>query len=214
MKKCAGGKRSGIKWILASASPRRKDILSRLGLRCIVDPSGIQEPPRNPREKPSSYASRVASLKARKAAEKRNSGIIISADTIVVLGNSILGKPADRMEAKNMLRRLSGRWHEVISSVCLIDCSAQIERSTYSKTRVHFRRISAAELEWLLQSGEYRDKAGAYGAQGNASLFIDKIEGCFFNVVGFPIAAFETLCRKIGIDLVPKALKAGQRDIT
>ena len=202
MTECTRGKRSRIKWVLASASPRRKDILSRLGLRCIVDPSGIQEPPRNPREKPSSYASRVASLKARKATEKRNSGIIISADTIVVLGNSILGKPADKSDAENMLKRLSGRWHEVITGVCIIDCHAKIERSTYSKTRVHFRRISDAELEWLLQSGEYQDKAGAYGAQGNASLFIDKIEGCFFNVVGFPIAAFEKLCREIGIDLV------------
>jgi septum formation protein len=209
----ARGKRSGIKWILASASPRRKDILRRLGLRFAVNPSGIEEPARKQRETPAQYASRIASLKARKTAENRKSGIVISADTIVVLGNRILGKPDDKTDAAAMLKSLSGRWHEVISAICLIDCGSNLECCAYSRTRVHFRRISSAELDWLLQSGEYRDKAGAYGAQGNTSLFIDKIEGCFFNVVGFPIVAFGQLCRKIGIDLTLQ-IKPGQRDIT
>jgi septum formation protein len=189
------------KWILASASPRREMILGRLGLRFTVDPSGITEPNPNPNEKMHDYAIRVARLKAEEVAGKHRSGIILAADTIVVLGNKVLGKPSDGTDAALMLKRLSGRWHEVISGICLLDCVQHRARTDASRTRVHFRRISAGEIAWYLKSGEYRDKAGAYGAQGLASLFIDRIDGCFFNVVGFPVAAFESLCRKSGIDL-------------
>jgi septum formation protein len=189
------------KWILASASPRRKMILARLGMHFTIDPSGIPEPDRNPNEETSEYAIRVARLKAEETAKRHKSGIILAADTIVVLGNKILGKPSNRADAGLMLKRLSGRWHEVVSGICLLDCAQHRARSAFSRTRVHFRRISPAEIEWYLKSGEYRDKAGAYGAQGRASIFIDKIDGCFFNVVGFPVAAFEALCRKAGIDL-------------
>jgi septum formation protein len=100
-----------------------------------------------------------------------------------------------------MIRSLSGRWHEVITGICLIDSAQQQEHSTFGRTRVHFRALSPAEIEWYLRTGEYRDKAGAYGIQGFASLFIDRIEGCYFNIVGFPISAFERLCRKTGINL-------------
>jgi septum formation protein len=189
------------KWILASASPRRKMILSRLGLRFKVVPSGVPEPDPQPNEKMRNYAIRVARLKAEEVARKQRSGIVLAADTIVVLANKVLGKPSDRADAARMLKHLSGRWHEVISGICLLDCSRQNARSAASLTRVHFRRISPGEIEWYLKSGEFRDKAGAYGAQGRASIFIDRIDGCFFNVVGFPVAAFELLCRKSGIDL-------------
>ncbi len=195
------GNEGNRKWILASASPRRLAILKRLGMRPIVAPSGMREPDRDPGERPSRYAIRMARLKAEEAAKKRRTGTVVAADTIVVLGNSILGKPADRADAGRMLRRLSGRWHEVISAVCLLDCSNGRRESMFSRTRVHFRRLSTAEMDWYLRSGEYRDKAGAYGAQGLASIFIDKIDGCFFNVVGFPVAAFEKLCRKSGVRL-------------
>lgn len=190
------------KWILASASPRRSEILSRLGIEFRVDPCRKQEPARNPRETPSAYAVRVARFKAEETAKKYKSGLVLSADTIVVLGNSILEKPASREEAASMLKRLSGRWHEVVSGFCLLDCKHRRMRSSFSRSRVHFRRLSPAEVEWYLKTGEYRDKAGAYGIQGYASLFIDRIEGCYFNVVGFPVAAFEKLCRKAGIDLI------------
>jgi septum formation protein len=199
--------RSGLKWILASASPRRKMILGRLGMRFTVDPSGIQEPNRTPGEKPARYAIRIARLKAEEVAKRHKSGIVLAADTIVVLGDSILGKPADKRDANRMLKHLSGRWHEVISGLCLLDCAKRQSGSSFSRTRVHFRRLSPAEIEWYLKSGEYRDKAGAYGAQGLASIFIDKIDGCFFNVVGFPVAAFDKLCRRFGISL-PKQLTA------
>jgi septum formation protein len=196
-----GNKRKPI-WILASASPRRNEILDGLGLRFQIDPSGIAEPARRLRETPSNYAVRLARLKAGEASGRRRAGWILGADTIVVLGDSILGKPESRAEARNIIRQLSGRWHEVITGICLLDCARHHSRSTFGRTRVHFRRLSSREIEWYLKTGEYRDKAGAYGVQGYASLFIDRIEGCYFNIVGFPVSAFETLCRKSGIDLI------------
>ena len=194
--------RSTTRWILASVSPRRKEILSRLGLRFSVDPSGIAEPARKNRETPSRYAARIARLKAEEVADRHNSGLIIGVDTIVVLGNSILVKPETHADARLMLQRLSGRWHEVLSGICLIDCDAHRIHSGCGHSRVHFRRLSAGDIKWYLQTGEHRDKAGAYGVQGYAALFIDRIEGCYFNIVGFPITAFQKVCEKSGIHLI------------
>jgi septum formation protein len=195
-------KTSKPKWILASASPRRNEILKRLGLHFNVDPSGIAEPERKRGEAPARYAIRVARLKAAEIARKYKSGLVIGVDTIVVSGNAILGKPETRAEARSMMECLSGQWHEVLSGICLIDCSLNLKCSGCGRSRVHFRRLSQAEIEWYLKTGEYRDKAGAYGVQGYASLLIDRIEGCYFNIVGFPITAFQKLCRKSGIDLI------------
>ena len=195
------GSRIKPKWILASASPRRKELLSNLGLQFFTESSGIDEPPRLSHETPSRYAVRVAWLKAREVAGRHESGLILSADTIVVSRNRILGKPESRADARRMIERLSGRWHEVITGICILECDRQRLLSTFKRTRVHFRKLSAAEIEWYLKSDEYRDKAGAYGVQGYASLFIDCIEGCYFNIVGFPVSAFERLCRKAGIEL-------------
>jgi septum formation protein len=189
--------------ILASASPRRSEILNRLGIPFCVEPSGLVEPPRKPHETPHGYVVRLARLKAKEVAQKHPSGLVLSADTIVVLRNSILAKPAHRAEARSMLKRLSGRWHYVVSGICLLNCETHSIRSTFSRSRVHFRRLSPAEIEWYLTTGEYRDKSGAYGVQGYASLFINRIEGCYFNIVGFPVAAFEKLCRKAGMSLHP-----------
>jgi septum formation protein len=195
------GKKDKPKWILASASPRRSEILNRLGIQFQVDPSGIPEPPRKPHEIPSSYAVRIARLKAKEVSKRHPSGLILAADTIVVVGNSILGKPETRKDAGSMLKRLSGRWHEVLTAVCLLDSQSRKIRSLCIQSRVHFRRLSPSDITWYLNTGEYQDKDGAYGVQGYASLWIDRIEGCYFNIVGFPIAAFEKLCRKSGINL-------------
>jgi septum formation protein len=194
--------RNELRWSLASASPRRNEILNRLGLRFRVDPSGIREPARKNRETPSQYAVRIACLKAEEVAERHSSGRVIGVDTIVVLGNSILAKPESRADARSMLERLSGRWHEVLSGICLIDCAASRTYSDFGRSRVHFRRLSPGDIEWYLNTGEYRDKAGAYGVQGYAALLIDRIEGCYFNIVGFPVTAFQQLCKKSGIDLM------------
>ncbi len=100
-----------------------------------------------------------------------------------------------------MLRLLGGRWHEVITGVCLMDCRTRRARSGHAVSRVHFRRITETEVEWYIRTGEHRDKAGAYAIQGYASLFVDRIEGCYFNIVGFPVSIFEKLCRAHGVDL-------------
>ena len=188
-------------WILASASPRRKEILSNLGLGFQIDPSHIQEPAHSSDETPPGYVVRLARLKAKETATRHPSGLIIGADTVVAMRNRLLGKPSSREEASDMLCRLSGRWHEVWSGLCLVDCENKRSRSVSCRSRVHFRTLKPSDIKWYLETGEYQDKAGAYAVQGHASLFIDRIEGCYFNIVGFPVAAFETLCRKSGIRL-------------
>jgi len=189
------------KWILASESPRRREILDGLEIKFSVDPSGICEPASNPGEVPSRYALRTARLKAKEVAKRHKAGFILSADTIVVLRNRILLKPENRDDARRMLMNLSGRWHEVVSGVCILNCRTRRSYSASTTSRVHFRRLSGAEIEWYLKTGEYRDKAGAYGIQGYASLFVDRIEGCYFNIVDFPVTSFVQLCRKAGVDL-------------
>ena len=188
-------------WILASASPRRGEILSALGLKFHLDPSLTPEPTLSHGETSSGYAVWVARIKAWEVGARHRSGLVIGADTIVVAGNHIMGKPSSNEDARGMLRRLSGRWHEVITGVCLLDCKLHRSCSAYARSRVHFRRISPGEIDWYIRTGEHRDKAGAYAIQGYASLFIDRIEGCYFNIVGFPVAAFERLCRRLGVDL-------------
>ncbi len=187
------------KWVLASASPRRREILSELGLKFGVDPSKSPEPAPYLGEQPARYASRIARLKVKDIGRRHRNAIVIGADTVVVVRGRVLGKPSSEAEARQMLRTLSGRWHEVITAVCLLDCSTGKSVSASDRSRVHFRRLSAPEIEWYLQTGEYMDKAGAYAIQGAASLFIDRIEGCYFNVVGFPIATFYRLCRRMGL---------------
>lgn len=192
---------SSSPWVLASASPRRAAILRGLGMDFEVAPSSLREPPPRPGESPSAYAVRVARLKVRDVASGRRSGLVVGADTIVVAGRRVLGKPASRSEAAAMLRALSGRWHDVISGIALFDCDSGRISSAFSCSRVHFRRLSGREIAWYIDTGEYRDKAGAYAVQGHAALFIDRIEGCYFNIVGFPIALFDRICRKMGVDL-------------
>jgi septum formation protein len=194
-----------VDWILASASPRRREILAGLGLRFRVRPSAIAEPPCGKAESPARYTMRAARLKASDVAGRLKNSVVIAADTIVVSQGRLLGKPASRQEARSMLASLSGRWHEVITGICLVDCDKRRSASACAISRVHFRRLSAEEVDWYLDTGEYADKAGAYAVQGFASLFIDRIEGCYFNIVGFPVFTFEKLCRKLRIDLFTRS---------
>lgn len=190
-------------WILASASPRRSEILRQLGLRFKVDPCRDPEPPQNTSESPSDYVRRVCRLKAAAVAKRYPDGRIIAADTIVVVNNAILGKPSGRAEAGSMLRRLSGCRHEVLTGLCLAITGEQ--RRVYSSVTcsgVYFRRMSGEDIDWYLNTNEYRDKAGAYGIQGFASLFIERVEGCYFNIVGFPVSEFARLCRRAKINLL------------
>jgi septum formation protein len=192
---------SGRTLILASASPRRRELLSGLGFELLVDPNTTPEPARKPGEPAASYVVRAARGKAREVAARHASGLIIAADTIVLAKNQILGKPAVRAEARRMLENLSGRWHDVFTGICLIDLVSGRSGSAHSRSRVHFRSLAKKEIEWYLATGEYQDKAGAYAIQGYASLFVDRIEGCYFNIVGFPIFTFALLCRRLGIEI-------------
>jgi septum formation protein len=190
-------------WILASASPRRSEILSQLGLRFKIDPCRNPEPPQKTSESPAGYVRRASRFKAAEVASRRPSSRIIAADTIVVVDDTILGKPSGRAEAKDMLRRLSGRRHEVLTGLCLLITDEP--RRIYSSVTcsgVYFRRMSDNDIDWYLNTEEYRDKAGAYGIQGFASFFINRVEGCYFNIVGFPVSEFARLCRRAKIDLL------------
>jgi septum formation protein len=201
--------REDKEWILASMSPRRREIIAGLGLRFRIEPSAVEEPPCGHAEVPARYAVRVARLKAREVARRLKNGVVIGADTVVVWRRHVLGKPASRAEARSMLALLSGRWHEVLTGICLVDCAGSRSVSSCAVSRVHFRRLSDADIEWYLDTGEYTDKAGAYAIQGFASLFIDRIEGCYFNIVGFPVSTFEKLCRRLQINLISLPSRRG-----
>jgi len=182
---------------------RFPEILRLLGLRFIVDPCRDPEPLQNKSESPSAYVRRVSRLKAAAVAKRHPGSRIIAADTIVVVNDTILGKPSDRTEAKDMLRQLSGRRHEVLTGLCLTTADeSRRNHSSATCSGVYFRRMSDSDIEWYLNTEEYRDKAGAYGIQGFASLFIDRIEGCYFNIVGFPVSDFARLCRRAKINLL------------
>lgn len=177
--------------ILASASPRRASLLSQIGLTFEVCPSDVVEPPL------SMYSNRFASeitrelalIKARAVAQDRNDGVIIGADTLVSLDGELLGKPSDDADALTMLTHLSGSCHEVVTGVALIDAATGRDNVWSETTQVYFRELSRTEITAYIASGEASDKAGAYGIQGRGAAFVRRIEGCYFNVVGLPLAS-------------------------
>jgi septum formation protein len=182
--------------VLASQSPRRREILERAGIPAIVRVSGVPEL-RLPKEGPRHYVRRLSRAKA--AAVPRRSGeIVLAADTVVVIDDHLLEKPADNEDARRMLTRLSGREHLVITGICILYDDGVIEDS--AETSVSFLRLSASEIEAYVATGEPMDKAGAYAIQGLASKFIRRIEGCYFNVVGLPISVVYGHLKRIGFD--------------
>ncbi len=170
--------------ILASESPRRREILERAGLEFDVCVAGVDESAAAG-ESPDEHVRRLARAKA-EAVSLPQGGIVLGADTVVVVDGKILGKPADPEDAIRMLRLLAGRWHEVVTGVCLRAGSQVIVDA--ETTRVRFAPLGEDEIRNYAASGEPMDKAGAYAIQGLASKFIDRIEGCYFNVVGLPMA--------------------------
>ena len=177
-----------MRLILASASPRRRELLSRAGLDVEVRPSSIEEI-LQPGESPEDFACRAAEEKTLAvAATAPRDTLVLGADTVVVADSELLGKPADRDDAARMLRRLSGTTHRVITGVCLVSAPDRVEALRSETTLVTFRRLDEEEIADYLASGEAFDKAGAYGIQGLASRFVTRIEGCYFNVVGLPVA--------------------------
>ena len=170
--------------ILASASPRRSELLRNAGIRFSIDPAHVPEEPLS-HENPLSYAQRLARDKAWAVAVRHPDSVILGADTVVVVDEHLLEKPRDQADAARMLRLLSGRTHQVITGICVV--APEFQGSEAEVTEVTFSRLSDSEIADYIASGEPMDKAGAYAIQGMASRWAKRIEGCYFNVVGLPV---------------------------
>jgi septum formation protein len=185
--------------ILASASPRRQELLRNAGISFTVQPADIDETPRAG-EAPREYAERLAREKALAVWRLRPRDLVLGADTIVVVDEVILGKPADVADAARMLRLLSGRVHRVITGVCVVEAVASeqlpVARAASETTLVTVNELSEKEIRDYVASGEPMDKAGAYAIQGIASRWIPRIEGDYSNVVGLPIARVHAMLRR------------------
>ena len=189
-----------MKFILASASPRRRELLSALGLSFEVRPAKGEEHP-EPGLSGGETAKRLSRAKCLEiAADADEDAVVIAADTVVCLDDEILGKPADEQDAGRMLRALSGRDHRVFTGVTVARGGRVL--SDYEETAVHFRPLSEREIEAYIATGEPIDKAGAYGIQGRASLFVRAIEGDYFNVVGLPLCKLGQMLKELGVELI------------
>jgi septum formation protein len=187
-----------MKIILASASTRRAEILRDAGLHFTIISSAIDETP-IPGESPRDLVARLAAAKAELVAARAiGPGIVIAADTVVVLDGRILCKPRSTDDARHMLEQLSGRSHTVLTGVALVRLPDAERREFVESTLVHFEVLSSEELTRYLATGESRDKAGAYAIQGRAGRFIPRIEGCYFNVVGLPLARLVRSLHELG----------------
>ena len=185
------------KIILASQSPRRADLLTHIGVEFELEPSQVHERPHSD-EAPPDYIIRIARAKVVAVARKRESGLVIGADTVVVLDGKLLGKPESQEDAKRMLRQLSGKWHAVMTGVALFDVATRREVADYDKTLVRFAQMTEKEIDWYIASGEPMDKAGSYGIQGIGGLFVEEIAGNYYNVVGLPLPLLYRLARRLG----------------
>jgi septum formation protein len=192
------------KIVLASASPRRAEILRNAGFEFEIIPAEIDESMRR-RETAEAYVRRLAKEKALSVARQLpiRHGLlhrpVVGADTTVRLEGEILGKPGSAEEARKMLRRLSGKWHEVLTGLAVMRMGDAGERPrvVVEKTRVEFARLSEKEIEEYIKTGEPFDKAGAYAIQGRGGKFIPRIEGCYFNVMGLPLARLHAMLKEI-----------------
>ncbi len=193
------------KLILASASPRRRELLRMLGLGFEVLVSTAEEKkgelagvPGSPGE----HAMETAAGKAGEIADLHPDALVIAADTIVVAEEQVMGKPCDEEDARVMLSFLSGRWHEVYTGIALVKAAEKKSLLDYERTRVKFRPLTMEEIDQYIRSGEPMDKAGAYGIQGLGAVLVERIEGCFFNVVGLPLARLTLMLKEFGVEVL------------
>ena len=195
--------------VLASASPRRQQLISVFGLPVLVRPADVDE--RVPEgQPPAGVVETLSRRKAERALQELSAEIppapgetriIIGCDTLVALDGEVMGKPGDEAEAREMLRRLSGRTHEVYSGVTCIRETDGKALTAHRMTRVRFRPLSEARIARYVATGEPMDKAGAYGIQGVGALLVDGIEGCYFNVVGLPLSLLSDMLESFGVQL-------------
>jgi septum formation protein len=184
--------------VLASQSPRRRELLAQLGIAVEVRPAHADETVRAG-EPPRDYVLRLAREKARAV----TGGVVLAADTAVVLGTEVLGKPADAADARRMLEALSGTEHEVLTAVCVRRAQGvhAVELDALAATTVRFARLSSAEIDWYVGTGEPLDKAGGYAIQGAGGAFVVSVAGSVSNVVGLPLAETADLLRRAGFPL-------------
>ena len=187
---------SSCRVVLASGSPRRRQLLELIGIEHEALPSNIDETMR-PREAPRRHAERLAREKASAIANRQPDRITIAADTIVVINKKVLGKPVDTDDARRMLSMLSGREHTVITAVAV--ARGRKLRSAVEEVRVKFRRLRDDEIDAYVATGEPMDKAGAYGIQGYGATIVECVDGDYFAVMGLPLARLVTLLRDLGV---------------
>lgn len=181
-----------VKFILASASPRRRELLDNIGLEFEIEKSDFDESTlQYDGKNPSLYVQEMALLKANDVAkklDKKENKIIISADTMVCMDNKILGKPSDKKDAENMLKMLSGKEHQVYTGVCVYRLPDGASTTKAEITNVKFKNLTVDKIKAYVATNEPMDKAGAYGIQGIGSMLVEKIDGDYFNVVGLPVS--------------------------
>jgi septum formation protein len=189
-----------VRFVLASGSPRRAELLERLGLSPEIRPAEVDESAR-PGERPAQLVARLAEAKAA-TAPVSDGEVVVAADTVVVLGERVLGKPASEREAARMLAELSGRTHHVLTGVHLR--RGDRRAAAVEDTAVRFRSITAHEIAAYVATGEPLDKAGAYGIQGRGGMFVEWVSGSDSNVVGLPLATVVRLAGELGVEILPR----------
>lgn len=188
-----------MKLVLASASPRRADLLRAAGFSFEILPVNLDERFKK-RERPAAAVARLARAKASAAAALRPGAVVLGADTTVVVRGEALGKPIDDEDARRMLKMLSDRWHEVLTGICV--CGPRRRLVHVESTRVRMMRLSPAVIDWYVATREPAGKAGAYAVQGLASRFVTGIDGSYSNVVGLPISSLYNLLTELGCDIL------------
>ncbi len=191
-----------MKFILASSSPRRRELLLRLQTPFDIILPNVDESIIPPEGSPETYCTALAELKANDISQHYPNNLVIGSDTIVVLDNNIMGKPEDKTMAQNMLKTLSGKTHHVYTGVCLKWADKNIHHLFAEITMVTFRELSEADINHYIASCPPYDKAGSYGIQDWSAVFVKEIKGCYDNVVGFPISRFYEELKKLGINLL------------
>lgn len=190
-----------LKLILASASPRRRDLLNQLGFEFSVENSHCEEIP----DEQLPLGRRAQSLALQKAlavAQGHDTGLVLGADTIVAIDGQILGKPKGEADARTMLVMLSGKWHSVYTGIALVNAENMLVSTDYEESSVKFKTLAFDEIDRYVKTGEPMDKAGAYGIQGKGSIFVEGIKGCYFNIVGLPLFKLNCMLQKYGINVL------------
>lgn len=191
-----------MKFVLASNSPRRKELLKGIGLKFDIVPSNIEEATN--KSEPSDVVIDLSKKKASDVSKRiNNDSFIIAADTVVEIDGDIFGKPKDRLDAYNMLKKLNGKWHKVFTGITVIDKSTSKMISDYESTDVFMKKLNDEMINHYIDTGESYDKAGAYAIQGYGSLLIERINGDYFNVVGLPLSKlYDMFYKYFGISLL------------